>query len=134
MNRSTWLNHAVVLGTLALAACSAPADGGAPTAAAGAAAGAAPVKTEAARVADYLESLYAHADVRHSFVSRLGDTIDCVDFAAEPGVRDLVARGMSVAEVRSMMKEAEASGTPTSTVTRTSRARRAPVQTARRRT
>jgi hypothetical protein len=48
---------------------------------------------EAARVQAFLESRYKPSDVTHSFRTKLGDTIDCIDFFAQPGVQALAAQG-----------------------------------------
>jgi hypothetical protein len=54
-----------------------------------------PRADEATRVESFLDAQYRAADVRHSFHSAMGDDIDCVDFEAEPGVRRMLARGVS---------------------------------------
>jgi hypothetical protein len=45
---------------------------------------------EAARVQAYVGSLSVASEVRHSFRSAMGDTVDCADFAAAPGVLALL--------------------------------------------
>jgi hypothetical protein len=44
-----------------------------------------------------LQTKYLSQDVRHTFRAKGGDTIDCVDFFAEPGVKALAARGTPLA-------------------------------------
>ncbi|HEY8088028.1 MAG TPA: neprosin family prolyl endopeptidase, partial [Polyangiaceae bacterium] len=53
---------------------------------------------EADRVHAYLEGRYPSSAVRHSFRSPLGQTVDCVDFLAMPGVRAMAARGEPITE------------------------------------
>jgi hypothetical protein len=60
------------------------------------------------RASKPVQDRYRLADVRHSFRSALGDDIDCVDFAAEPGVRALVVRGESVDALRCVVDGAAA--------------------------
>jgi hypothetical protein len=55
---------------------------------------------EGARVQAFLDSLYARGDVRHEFTSKAGQAIDCVDFAAEPGVRKLLSQGLTLERIR----------------------------------
>jgi hypothetical protein len=82
--------------------CSSAGDGaGAPNAGAALAADA-----EGARVQAYLDSLYTAKDVRHSFRSAMGDTIDCADFASAPGVRKLLARGKSMDDIMAPIRQA----------------------------
>jgi hypothetical protein len=49
--------------------------------------------TEAARVQAYLDARYTAKDVLHSFHTKFGETIDCIDFFAQPGVKALAAEG-----------------------------------------
>jgi Neprosin len=50
----------------------------------------------AARIQSYIDSRYTSKDVQSSFVTRYGETVDCIDFYAQPGVKALAARGVSV--------------------------------------
>ena len=59
-------------------------------------AGATDAAIEAARVQTFLDSRYKASDVTHSFRTQLGDTIDCIDFFAQPGVRSLAASGTPI--------------------------------------
>jgi Neprosin len=43
---------------------------------------------EQARVAAYIDSQYSSPDVRHSFRTRFGEDIDCVDFFKQPAFRN----------------------------------------------
>lgn len=51
---------------------------------------------EAARVQTFLDARYKASDVKHSYRSKLGDTIDCIDFFAQAGVKALAARGTPI--------------------------------------
>lgn len=53
-------------------------------------------QSEAARVQRFLDARYTAADVRHSFRTKMGETIDCVDFDAQPGVKMARAMGLDV--------------------------------------
>lgn len=55
--------------------------------------------TEAERVQAFLDARYTAADVRHSYVTALGQTVDCVDFFATRGVRDMAARGTPITSI-----------------------------------
>jgi hypothetical protein len=57
---------------------------------------AAPGSLEATRVSAFVESRYQPKEVQHSFHTVNGETIDCIDFFAQPGVKALAARGVSV--------------------------------------
>jgi hypothetical protein len=50
----------------------------------------------AARVQTYLDSIYKLTDVSYSFTTQFGETIDCIPFTAEPGVKSLGAKGIKV--------------------------------------
>jgi hypothetical protein len=52
--------------------------------------------TETARIQQYLDSEYTAQDVRYSFVTKFGEDIDCIDFEAQPGVKERRARGLPV--------------------------------------
>jgi hypothetical protein len=77
-----WCLLALPLGAVSVAACSSSPDG-----------------AEAARVQRFLDSRYTRADVRHSFRTKFGDDVDCVDFFAEPGVRAMAAKGKPITEL-----------------------------------
>jgi Neprosin len=53
-------------------------------------------RVEAARVQSFLDARYKASDVKHSFRTKLGDTIDCIDFFAQAGVKALAARGTPI--------------------------------------
>ncbi|MBN1610263.1 MAG: neprosin family prolyl endopeptidase [Polyangiaceae bacterium] len=48
---------------------------------------------ELSRIRDYLDRQYKAEDVRHSFQTKHGQSIDCVDFFRHPGARRLAERG-----------------------------------------
>jgi len=52
--------------------------------------------TETGRVKSFLDSRYATKDVRHSFHTTFGETIDCIDFFAQPGVKAMAASGKPI--------------------------------------
>jgi Neprosin len=94
---------AVLLGLLAFAAGPAAAqDPPPPNSTAGAAPATTPDATEAARAIEaarvqaFLEARYKPSDVKHFFRTKLGDTIDCIDFFAQAGVKALAARGTPI--------------------------------------
>ncbi|HEY8088814.1 MAG TPA: hypothetical protein VIF09_13235, partial [Polyangiaceae bacterium] len=68
-------------------------------------------QSEESRVQAFLDAQYLRTDVLHEFRTKAGDDIDCVDFAAEPGVRALVAQGTPIEALRvaagSTLPEAE---------------------------
>lgn len=47
----------------------------------------------------FLDARYKASDVRYSFHTAAGQTIDCVDFFAEPGVKALAARGQTLTSI-----------------------------------
>jgi neprosin-like protein len=57
------------------------------------------VKREAERVRAFLDARYTKKDVRHSFHTKFGETIDCIDFFAQEGVKELAAQGTPIAEL-----------------------------------
>jgi len=65
---------------------------------------------EAARVRSFLDARYKESDVRYSFRTRLGDTIDCIDFFAQPGVKMLAARGAPILKPPPAVTRARAPG------------------------
>jgi hypothetical protein len=44
----------------------------------------------------FLDARYKQSDVQHSFHTIFGETIDCIDFFAQPGVRALAALGTPI--------------------------------------
>jgi hypothetical protein len=51
---------------------------------------------EETKIQDYLRTRYSAADVRHSFLTKAGQTIDCVDILATPAAKDSAAKGLSL--------------------------------------
>jgi hypothetical protein len=51
---------------------------------------------ETARIQAYLDQRYKPSDVVHSFRSKFGEDIDCIDFLAQPSVRARIAHGEHV--------------------------------------
>jgi hypothetical protein len=51
---------------------------------------------ETARITNYIDSQYTPTDVRHSFHTKFGETVDCIDFFAQPGVKALAANGTPI--------------------------------------
>lgn len=51
------------------------------------------VQGGAASVQAFLDARYKQSDVQHSFHTIFGETIDCIDFFAQPGARALAAQG-----------------------------------------
>jgi Neprosin len=54
---------------------------------------------ESVRVQALLDHRYKAADVRHSFTTKFGETVDCIDFFAQPGVKRLAALGQPITEL-----------------------------------
>src|SRR5579884_2315252 len=52
--------------------------------------------SELARIQAWIDSRYAAMDVRNSFVTQVGQKLDCIDWDAQPSVRALRARGVSL--------------------------------------
>lgn len=69
---------------------------------------------EGARVQAYLDSIYQRSDVRHSFRTRFGEDVDCVDFFAQPAVKALAARGIRVSQRPEVPADLPAKATPPS--------------------
>lgn len=63
--------------------------------------GAAPsdAKQEVEQVRAFLDSRYTAKDVRHSFHTKFGETIDCIDFFAQQGVKELADQGTPITEL-----------------------------------
>jgi hypothetical protein len=55
--------------------------------------------TETDRAQSYLNSRYTSADVRHSFTTMAGQTVDCIDYLAQPAAKLLAARGTPLTEI-----------------------------------
>jgi Neprosin len=51
--------------------------------------------SERARAEQYVATLHSAADIRHTFVSEQGETIDCVDYYSQPSVKARLAVGAS---------------------------------------
>jgi hypothetical protein len=71
---------------------------------------------EVQRVQAFLDSRYTAADVRHSFTTKFAETIDCIDFYAQPGVKALVARGVPIEKIPTVSPNAAANPGPLSDV------------------
>jgi hypothetical protein len=56
-------------------------------------------KREDERVRAFLDARYMAKDVHHSFHTKFGETIDCIDFFAQQGVKELAARGTPIKEL-----------------------------------
>jgi hypothetical protein len=54
---------------------------------------------DSAMIQAFIDSRYMPADVVHTFTSVWGETVDCVNFFAEPGVRALAAAGQPITQV-----------------------------------
>ncbi|HVV49635.1 MAG TPA: neprosin family prolyl endopeptidase [Polyangia bacterium] len=55
---------------------------------------AAPGDVESARIKAFVDAHYGRQDVRHSFRTRFGEDIDCVDAYAQPALRNPALRGL----------------------------------------
>jgi hypothetical protein len=60
-----------------------------------------PTAAEVARIQAYLDASYSAPDVRHSFQTKVGEMIDCIDFFAHPSVRALAAKGSPLTTIPS---------------------------------
>lgn len=60
-------------------------------------------KRETERVRVFLDSRYDAKDRRHSFHTKFGETIDCIDFFAQPGVKELAAQGTPITELPAVL-------------------------------
>jgi hypothetical protein len=76
---------------LAMSACGDDQSSTSPAAATQSAVAVNPI--EAARIRTFLESHYKSVDVQHSFHTKFGETIDCIDYFAQPGVKAMAAIG-----------------------------------------
>jgi hypothetical protein len=56
------------------------------------------IATETQRVQSYLDSLYRATDVRHSFTTKFGEAVDCIDVDAHPSVKAARSAGLAVAD------------------------------------
>jgi hypothetical protein len=54
---------------------------------------------ETRQIQEFLDSRYTRADLKHSFRTRFGETVDCIDFFAQPGVKALAAMGEPITEI-----------------------------------
>jgi hypothetical protein len=48
------------------------------------------------QIRQYLDSVYKASDVRYSFRSKFAEDVDCIDFYAQRGVKELVAQGETI--------------------------------------
>jgi hypothetical protein len=55
--------------------------------------------SELSRVEQYVASLHSPADIRHTFQSEQGETIECVDYYSQASVKARLAAGESMADV-----------------------------------
>jgi hypothetical protein len=53
----------------------------------------------AAPIQAFLDARYLPSDVKHSFHTAFGETIDCVDFFAQPGIKQLAAAGHPILQL-----------------------------------
>jgi hypothetical protein len=51
---------------------------------------------EVIKIQRYLDSIYLRDDVRHSFRTVFNEDVDCIDFEAQPSVKNLRAHGLPV--------------------------------------
>ena len=56
-------------------------------------------RTEAQRIQAFLDDRYTAADVQHTFRTEFGETIDCIDFFAQPGAKALARRGTPITTI-----------------------------------
>ena len=56
----------------------------------------APLADETRQIQDLLDARYRVSDVRYSFETMFGETVDCVDYYSQPAVRELIAAGKQV--------------------------------------
>jgi len=54
---------------------------------------------ELARIQAYLDARYTATDILHSFETKAGQTVDCIDFFVQPSVKALAARGTPVTKI-----------------------------------
>jgi hypothetical protein len=97
--RSSIIVLPVALASWVLACGSTPSPTGPVGTASSALSGTSSADAETARVKAYLDSRYTAADVRHSFRTALGQTIDCIDFFAQPGVKSRAAKGHPITKI-----------------------------------
>ncbi len=57
--------------------------------------------TELARIQSYLDARYTAKDVWRTFETKLGQTIDCIDWFAQPGVKAMAAMGTPITQIPS---------------------------------
>jgi hypothetical protein len=70
-----------------------------PSASATAVPGVAASSAEDQRVQAFLDSRYTSGDVKHSFRTKFGETIDCIDFFAQASVKRLAAHGTPIPNI-----------------------------------
>jgi hypothetical protein len=46
----------------------------------------------------YLDSFYTTADIRHSFTTKFGEQVDCIDFYAQRSVKGFLAQGVQITD------------------------------------
>ncbi|HTA17957.1 MAG TPA: neprosin family prolyl endopeptidase [Polyangia bacterium] len=54
---------------------------------------------QAVRIQQFLDSRYSAADVRYSFHTKFNETIDCIDYFAQPGIKALAAAGRRITQL-----------------------------------
>jgi len=54
---------------------------------------------EKAKIQAFLDDRYTAADVKHSYLTRAGETVDCIDFFAYPSVKMLAKRGTPITSI-----------------------------------
>lgn len=94
----------ILVGLAQIVACSAEAPSSRPMGSTAAASSAAMVTgghpaDELARAQAFIDGRYPRSAVQHTFKTRLGDTIECIDFFAQPGVRALAAQGTPITQL-----------------------------------
>ncbi len=70
---------------------------------------------ELARIQSFLDARYTAAEVHGSFHTKFGETVDCVDFYAQPGVKALAARGVAVSPPAAPTQTSPLAVSPSST-------------------
>jgi len=55
--------------------------------------------TENARIQEFITARYTPADVQHTYRTKAGETIDCIDFFAYPSVKDRARRGHPITTI-----------------------------------
>jgi Neprosin len=65
---------------------------------------------EISRAQAFVDARYTAADVRHSFRTKFGEMIDCIDFFSQPGVKALAARGTPITKLPAPARRPQLSG------------------------